>query len=285
MESSLEGKTCIVTGANSGVGKAMATNFARRGARVVMVARNRESADAALVDVRKDARGEVSLEIADLARLSEVRALASRLSDRFPKIDVLMNNAGTYLANRHVTDEGYEVSFVVNHLAPFALTLLLRNALAASGAARVVATSSMAYTTAKMDVDDLMMERKWSALRQYANGKLGTVLFTKELAERLRGDGIRAYAYHPGGVRSGMAQDEPNFMGTMMRMLGPLLRTPEKGAETGVYLATEELTEGLGGFFVDRREKKLGRTATDAELSRKLWDRSLELAAAKGASL
>lgn len=270
----MDGKVCVVTGANSGVGKAMASALAARGATVVMVARDPAKGAAALEDVQRTARGPVSLEQADLSRLRDVRALAERLRERFPKVDVLMNNAGIYLAKRHVTDEGHEFSMVVNHLAPFLLVNLLRDRLAAAGGARVVTTGSMAYTTAKLDVDDLSMEKGWSALRQYANAKLAALLTTREVARRFGSEGVIANCYHPGGVRSGMAQDEPNFMGTMMWALGPFLRSPERGADTGLWLATEASLPSNGGFFVDRKPRTLKGPASDQALAERLWDRS-----------
>lgn len=274
----MRGKNCIVTGANSGVGKAMATELARRGANVVMVSRDAEKGRQAAADVEKTATGDVSVEVADLSLVRDVRSLAARLAARLPRVDVLMNNAGIYLPTRVVTDEGLEFSFAVNHLAPFVLTNLLRERLAAAGGARVVTTGSMAYITAKLDLDDLGMEKKWRPLRHYANTKLAALVLTSEVARRFGAEGIVANTYHPGGVRSGMAQDAPNFMGTMMWALGPFLRTPAKGAETGLYLATEAGLESSGGFFVDRKAQTLRGAAADEALASHLWAKSAEIA-------
>ena len=278
---SVDGKICVVTGANSGVGKAMASALAARGATVVMVARDPARGAAALEELQRTARGPVSLELADLSLLRDVRALAERLRERFPKVHVLMNNAGIFLAKRRLTEEGHEFSMVVNHLAPFLLVNALRDRLAAAGGARVVTTGSMAYTTAKLDVDDLSMEKGWSALRQYANAKLAALLTTREVARRFASEGVIANCYHPGGVRSGMAQDEPSFMGTMMRVMGPFLRSPERGADTGLWLATDESLRASGAFFVDRKQRALRGAASDQALAERLWDVSATLTGAR----
>lgn len=274
----MRGKNCIVTGANSGVGKAMATELARRGANVVMISRDAEKGRLAAADVESTATGDVSVEVADLSLMRDVRSLAARLRSRLTHVDVLMNNAGIYLPTRVVTDEGLEFSVAVNHLAPFVLTNLLRERLAAAGSARVVTTGSMAYRSAQLDLDELGMEKKWRPLRHYANTKLAALLFTSELARRFGGDGVVANTFHPGGVRSGMAQDAPSLMGTMMWALGPFLRTPEKGAETGLYLATEESLSERGAFFVDRKALALRGAAADEALAGRLWAKSAELA-------
>jgi retinol dehydrogenase-12 len=269
--SDMDGKICVVTGANSGLGLVMSETFARRGATVVMVARDRGKGEDALALVKKS--GEASLELADLSLLADVRALAARLSERFERIDVLMNNAGLYLSSRVATKEGNELTFTVNHLAPFLLTNLLADRLAEG--ARVITTSSGAHGMAKLDLDDLMMAKRWSGFRQYGNGKLANILFTGELARRF--DRLTPACFHPGAVATGFAQDEPTVMGSLIGAFGSLvLRTPAKGADTGIWLAAEpEIARGE--YYMDRKVKKPRRAALNAELAGALWAKSAEL--------
>ncbi|WP_394839343.1 SDR family oxidoreductase [Pendulispora rubella] len=280
----MQGKVCVVTGASSGVGKAMAIELARRGARVVVCSRSEALGQETLAEVKAiaQARGdreEPILEVANLSSLVEVRGLAERLRRRFEVIHVLMNNAGLYLPNRRLTVDGYDVVFTVNHLAPFLLTNLLRDRLAAAGNARVVATSSVGFRSADLDMGDLMMAKgRWRGLTQYANSKLAIILFTREATRRFADDGIRLNCFHPGGTRSRMAQDEPNWIGWMWKNFGFLLRRPEKGAETGVYLATSPEVENVSGeYFTDLKVQDVTPAARDEVLSARMWDVSMEL--------
>lgn len=280
----MQGRVCVITGASSGVGKAMALELARRGARVVICARSEALGRETLAEVKAVAqsrgeREEPILEVANLASMAEVRSLAERLRRRFEAIHVLMNNAGLYLPNRRLTVDGYDVVFAVNHLAPFLLTNLLRDRLAAAGNARVVATTSVAFRSARLDMGDLMMSKgPWRGLTQYANSKLAVVHFTREAARRFAADGIRLHCFHPGGTRSRMAQDEPNWIGWMWRSFGFLLRKAEKGAETGVYLATSPEVENVSGeYFMDLKIRDLTPAARDEVLAARMWDVSVEL--------
>lgn len=258
----------------------MSTAFARAGANVVMVARRRDAGEAALAEVKRavDGGAEPVLELADLSSMADVRALADRLA-RFERIDVLMNNAGLYLEKRRTTADGFEYSFAVNHLAPFLLTHLLHDQLAAATDARVVTTASLAHRFARFDLDDLMMEKDWNGFRQYGNGKLANILFARELARRHRGRGIRSSSFHPGAVNTGFAQDEPTMIGGLMAAFGGIvLRTPREGADTGIYLAMSKDADGANGeYYIDRKPKKPGGHRTHAELAEKLWHKSAEL--------
>lgn len=275
--SRLRGKVCVVTGANSGIGLAMSTAFARAGASVIMIARRREAGEAALAEVKRTAEAEPALELADLSSMTEVRALAARLA-RFERIDVLMNNAGLYLDARRTTADGFEYSFAVNHLAPFLLTHLVHDQLVAAEA-RVVTTASLAHRFARFDLDDLMMEKDWNGFRQYGNGKLANILFARELARRHRGRGIRASSFHPGSVHTGFGQDEPTLIGGLVSVFGGLvLRTPREGADTGIFLAMSKDADGANGeYYIDRKPKNPGGHRTHAELAEKLWNKSAAL--------
>ena len=272
----VQGKIVVVTGANSGIGKAMARDLAGRGARVVMVCRNPEKGEEARREiVESSGNEEVSLELADLGDMDQVRSVAERLR-ALPRIDALMNNAGLYLPDRQISPDGFEMMFAVNHLAPFLLTHLLRDTLAKTDAPRVVTTSSIGHRFCKFDIDRLQAEHRFIPLEQYGLTKLANIFFTKEAARRYEGGGLNCF--HPGAVGTGFAQDEPGFFNALMKVGKIFIRSPEKGAETGIYLATSDAVEGVTGeYFVDRKKRKPSRTARDPELARALWERSAEM--------
>jgi NAD(P)-dependent dehydrogenase (short-subunit alcohol dehydrogenase family) len=273
----MKGKVCVVTGANSGIGKAMATDLARRGATVVMVCRD-PARGAAARDAIREASGseDVELERADLGVLDEVRDLAARLARR-ERIDVLMNNAGLYLPERRVSADGHEMMLAVNHLAPFLLTNLLMERLKASRA-RVITTSSVGHKFTRGRLDDLQAERRYVPLAHYGVTKLANILFTREVARRHGDDGVTAHCFHPGAVRTGFAQDEPGLFQSLVSVGRVFLRSPEKGGETGVFLASHPAaTETNGRYFVDKKPRRPSRQARDPKLAARLWDRSREL--------
>lgn len=268
---------CVVTGANSGIGKAMATELARRGARVVMVCRNPDKGEAARrAIVEASGNDAVELERADLSSLAEVRDVAVRLARR-ERIDVLMNNAGLYLPERQRSPEGHEMMLAVNHLAPFLLTHLLLDSLKAARG-RVVTTSSVGHRFTTGSLDDLHAERRYVPIVHYGVTKLANILFTRELARRHGDDGITAHCFHPGAVRTGFAQDEPGLFQSFVRLGRAFLRSPEKGGETGVYLASDPaVTRTNGRYFVDKRPRRPSRAARDRRRAARLWDQSREL--------
>ncbi|MFW6051726.1 MAG: SDR family oxidoreductase [Myxococcota bacterium] len=269
---------CMITGANSGIGKAMAGALARRGMGIVMVCRNREKAEAAKRDIEAAADGvHVELLIADLASMEEVRRVAEAFRARHGELDVLVNNAGLYLPKRLTSPDGFEMMFAVNHLAAFLLTRLLEEPLRAGGA-RVITVSSGGHHLGHLDFDDLQCERGFRAFRQYGTTKLANVLFTRELARRWSDRGVIAHCFHPGAVYTGFAQDEPGLLGALVKLGRPFLRTAEKGARTGVYLASDPAAaETSGGYFIDGRPAKPSREARDDAVAAKLWDTSERL--------
>jgi len=273
----VKGKTCVVTGANSGIGKAMAMELARRGAKVVLVCRSAEKGGAARAEIAKaTSNDDVHLERADLSSLDEVRDLAKRLG-RLERIDALLNNAGLYLPERLLSPDGFEMMFAVNHLAPFLLTNLLRERLAASSA-RVVTTSSGGHRLCLFDLENLHAERGFTPFGQYGLSKLANILFTREAARRLADDGINANCFHPGAVATGFAQDEPGLLNTFMKYGAMLLRSPEKGAETGIYLASDQdVADVTGEYFKDKKPIKPSRTARDDSAASDLWEVSARL--------
>ena len=262
----------VVTGASSGIGGAAAVELAERGGTVVLVGRDRDRLGA--VAERCERVGATAVAVpADFASLDEVRRLASELLARDEPIEVLANNAGTYTERRKETAAGHELTFAVNHLAPFLLTNLLADRLRASAPARVVVTSSDAHRGGVLDFDDLELERRWSGLRAYSNSKLANVLFTRALARRLDGSGVVANCFHPGVVATRLVRGGLSSIAWAgVRVLG---KRPRSGAETLVYLAgAPEAAEVSGEYFVHRRPVRVLGQAADDDAAELLWERS-----------
>ncbi len=267
------GKTCLVTGANSGIGLEIARGLAARGARVLMVARDADRGEAARVEVAESTGSDsVELLLCDLSSQRQVRELAVEVLDRCGELHVLVNNAGLTLGERILTEDGIETTFAVNHLAPFLLTELLRERLVASAPARVVTVASDAHRGSKIDFDDPSGGRKFSAWGAYGQSKLANILFTTELAQRLEGTGVTATCLHPGVVRTGFGRQGPAFIRFFLKVGGFFLLTPGRGADTGVWLASSSEVEGAsGGYYAKRRMATLSRAASDPESARRLW--------------
>jgi len=279
----MQGQVCVVTGATSGIGKAAAAALARQGAEVIVVGRDPGRAEATAAAIQADGAPPPKVEIADLARLDQVRALAGRLNQTLDRIDVLINNDGLVLNERQVTPDGYEHVFAVNHLAPFLLTNLLRPKLTASAPARVITVSSDAHTAARLDLDDPNLEHGWSSWRSYSNSKLANILFTRELARRLDGTGVTANCLHPGVVRTGFGRDARPLMRVGITIARPFMLSPERGADTIVYLASSpDVAAKTGGYYVKREPREPSAAARDDGLARGLWETSERLTGLAG---
>jgi retinol dehydrogenase-14 len=277
---SMTGKTVLITGATSGIGRAAAIDLATMGARVGITGRDRARAEAAAAEIaRVSGNPAVDVFVADMSGQSEVRRLADEVLTTYPRLDVLLNNVGGFWAHRHVTADGLERTFALNHLAPFLLTSLLLERLIASAPARVVTVSSGAQSLGKIDFDDLMGERRYSGQRAYNQSKLANVMFTYELARRLEGTGVTATALHPGVTRTGFGAEDPNPMMTpIIAILRPFMKSPTRGAETAIYLSSSPEVEGVTGrFFADRKARKSQDSSYDAATTARLWDVSAEL--------
>jgi len=272
----LKGRTVVVTGASSGIGAAAARRFAELGATVAVVGRSPDRTAA----VAEAVGGQPHL--ADFGRLDDVRRLAKELLDRYPRIDVLANNAGGVFARRTTSADGHELTFQVNHLAPFLLTSLLLDRLAeAPEGARVVNTTSMGYRFGRLDLDDLNgTHRRYSSQGSYGTAKLATVIFTRELARRMRDTGVTASVFHPGLIATDISRDSAT---TSLIMRSPLARvvlsTPDKGAEPLLYLATHPDAKALNGHYFHKlkQTEPKGEQATCPDTARRLWDRSAHL--------
>jgi NAD(P)-dependent dehydrogenase (short-subunit alcohol dehydrogenase family) len=279
----MQSQVCVVTGATSGIGKAAAAALARQGAEIIVVGRDPGRAEATAAAIQADGAPPPKVEIADLARLDQVRALAGRLNQTLDRVDVLINNAGLVLNERQVTPDGYEHVFAVNHLAPFLLTNLLRPKLTASAPGRVITVSSDAHTAARLDLDDPNLEHGWSSWRSYSNSKLANILFTRELAGRLDGTGVTANCLHPGVVRTGFGRDARPLMRVGITIAKPFMLSPERGADTMVYLASSpDVAAKTGGYYVKRQLREPSAAARDDGLARRLWEISERLTGLAG---
>ncbi len=279
----MDGRTVVITGANSGVGRATAVAVAEVGAHTVITARSPERGGQALADIRRVSGSDrVDLVVFDLGDLASVRRGADEILGRFPRIDVLVNNAGLVQSDRRETVDGYEATFATNHLGPFLLTRLLTDRLVASAPARVVTVASTAHHGARrgLDFDDLQSTRHYRGMRAYSRSKLANILFTEELAQRLSGTGVTANSLHPGTVASGFARDDDarGFLAFGIKVIKPFILTPEKGARTSVYLATSpEVAEVTGQYFVKCRPRTPSPAARDQAAATLLWSVSEDL--------
>lgn len=274
----MKDRVCVVTGATTGIGKETARELARAGARVLLLARNAERAEAARAELAAETGATVEVVLADLSSLTDVRRAAREIEARAPRLDVLVNNAGVLLGRREVTSDGYEKTFATNHLAYFLLAHELGGLLRRSAPARIVNVASVAHVYGRMYWDDLMLEREYSELRAYGQSKLANILFTRELARRLAGTGVTANCLHPGGVWSPLYDDVTSWTRLAMTIARPFLIGPKKGARTSVYLATSpEVAEVTGEYFVRCRPRRPAKHARDDDAARRLWDASAKL--------
>jgi NAD(P)-dependent dehydrogenase (short-subunit alcohol dehydrogenase family) len=272
-------KRVLITGATRGIGLAAAQALARRGAKLAIVARDDARAAAAVRSIEGEGGGEVDVLHADLTSQASVRALASEALARYPRIDVLVNNAGAMFTKRELTIDGIERTWALNHLAPFLLTTLLLDRLKASAPARIITTSSDAHKGKLIPFDDLNAERSWKGrgFTRYGETKLANIMFTRELARRLDGTGVTAYCFHPGLVATGFNRNNGALMSAAMTVIAPFSRSPRKAAETLVWLAdSPDVSKQSGGYYEDRALAVSSRQAQDPTLARRLWEVSEE---------
>ena len=272
-------KTCLVTGANSGIGKYTAIGLADLGANVVMVCRDAERGRAAREEIASATGNEnIDLLIADLSLSHSIQQLAGTVLSRYDRLDVLVNNAGAYAATRTLTGEGLEQTFALNHLGYFLFTNLLLDLLKSSAPARIVNVASEAHRRSRIDFDDLMGERSYKAFRAYGQSKLANIMFTYDIARRLEGTNVTANCMHPGVVATNFAHRDGGMVGFLIKTFGFLMRRPAKGAETAVYLASSAEVDGVTGrYFIDRKDVRSSAVSYDESAGRRLWQVSEEL--------
>ena len=277
---SMAGKVVLITGGTAGIGKATAVGLATLGARVAITGRDLGRAEDAAADIRRAAANpDVRAFGADLSIQSEVRRLASEVLAAYPRLDVLINNVGGFWATRHVTSDGLEHTFAVNHLAAFLLTDLLLDRLQASAPARVVTVSSNAQSLGTIDFEDLQAERRYSGQDAYNQSKLASVMFTYELARRLTGTGVTATVLHPGVVNSGFGAEDPSrIFKYLVPFWRPFMKTPQQGAATSIYLASSPEVEGVTGrYFANTRPQPSNDASYDTAAATRLWQISARL--------
>ncbi len=275
---SMTGKTVLITGGTGGIGRAAAIGLASMGARVGITGRDLARAkEAAAVIAAESGNQAVDVFIADMSSQAEVRRLAGEVLVAYPSLDVLLNNVGGFWASRHVTADGLEHTFALNHLAPFLLTRLLLDRLKASAPARVVTVSSAAQSMGRIDFDDLMGARTYSGQRAYNQSKLANVMFTYELSKRLAGTGVTATAVHPGMTNTAFSSEDP-ALGLLVRILRPFMQSPAKGADTAVFLASSPEVESMsGGYFAKRKRRGSHESSYDSVTTARLWQVSADL--------
>lgn len=282
---STDQRVCVVTGANSGTGYVTALELARSGATVVMLCRNADKGAAAReAIIAETGNQQVELIVVDLAEMAEVRRAAREFTDRHAKLDVLVNNAGGVTQTRRESSEGLESMFAGNYLGHFLLTTLLLDRLKNAERARVINVSSVAHKGAKIDFADLQGRNRGNPMRGYGQSKLAQILFTYELAERLRDSGITVNAMHPGAVASGFKN---GAHGVARALIGAFYAgfgiSPEKGADTILHLANSpEVADVTGKYFIKRRPVATSKTSYDDDVRRRLWAVSEELLATTG---
>jgi len=272
----MTGKVCIVTGANTGIGKETALGLARLGATVVMVCRDRERGEAAQREIKqKSGNSNVDLMLCDFSSQNSIRQFVRDFTERHHRLDVLVNNAGVVLRQHSMTEDGLESTFAINHLGYFLVTNLLLDVLKKSAPSRIVNVASTAHKYGKLDISGWPTGRNYSSFGAYANSKLANVLFTYELARRLKGSGVTANCLHPGGVGTNLFRGLPAFMQTLIKLV---TISPERGARTSIFLASSPEVEGVTGkYFARSKQQRSSEASRDEEAANILWEVSAEL--------
>ncbi len=277
MSWSVSGKTCLITGANTGIGKETARALVKKGANVVMVCRDRGRGEAARKEIAGRG-GEVDLLIADLSVQRKIRRLSDDVLSRYPSLPLVISNAGVVMPQREVTSDGHEATFAINHLAPFLLINLLRERIEASTPARIVVVASQVEAGGILDFDNLHLERGYEPLVAYRQSKLANVLFTYELARRLKNTDVTVNCLHPGVIATNLLCDymgRPRIASKLHRLTHP---GPKKGAATSIRLATDPSLEGVSGkYFRPEGQSQSSKQSYDEALATRLWEESERL--------
>jgi NAD(P)-dependent dehydrogenase (short-subunit alcohol dehydrogenase family) len=274
----MQGKTVVITGATSGIGQVTAEELARQGARIVFTARDAAKAGVTLARLKGIGPGAQHDWVqADLSTIAAMKAAGAALAAKAGRIDVLVNNAGAIFDHREVTADGLEKTFAVNHMAYFVVTEVLRPNLAPR--ARIVSTASGAHAFGRLDFTDLQSAQRYSGMTAYGTSKLCNILWTCALSRRLASTGITANCFHPGGVNTGFADNTTGLLRTLMGLAKPFMLTPQKGADTLVWLASAREIEGrTGGYWVKRKLVQPSAAARDPDNVARLWAESARIA-------
>jgi len=279
IEKSLTNKICLVTGATSGIGAVTVEALAEKGATVIIVGRYPKKSKSTVNRIRqKTGNSSIEFMLADLSSQEEIHCLAEQFKKKYQRLDVLINNAGAYFRSRHLSVDGYEMTFALNHLGYFLLTNLLLNTLKASVPARIINVSSNAHERGRINFEDLQRQRNYHGFEVYAQSKLANILFTYELAKRLKGTGITVNALHPGGVATNLGRNNGWIRHIIKRLVKRKLISPVDGAQTSIYLATSKDVQGVTGkYFVKSKSVPSSKTSYDEVLGHQLWKVSAEM--------
>ena len=274
----MKGRICMITGANSGVGKATAIGLAKMGATIVMVCRNKEKGEKASDDIKRESNNKsVDLMLVDLSSQKAIHQFVKDFKEKYKCLDVLINNAGVNLSKRILTEDGIETSLAVNYLAPFLLCNLLFDSLKASKSARIVNVASSVQAKS-IDFDNLNGEKHYRQMKAYSTSKLALIIFTYEFARRFDGNGVTINCLHPGYVRTNMIRNFRKFVKYFFPFISLFVKSPKRGAKTSIYCASSSDIEGASGkYFKKRKEAKSVKASYDEELAKHLWDISIEL--------
>lgn len=278
-------KTAVVTGANTGVGYETALGLAKQNFEVIMLCRSQEKGEKARNKIIEISRNEhVFLILADLASLKSIKNAAKIIIEQYPIIDVLVNNAGVFALKKEYTEDGFEKMTGVNYIGHFYLTQLLLPNLKKANSARIVVVSSNGYKMARFDLSNLQPESKFSIIGNYGRSKMMTLLFARELSDRLSDTSITVNALHPGAVATSMGVNRKTGFGKIVyKFLRPFFKTPEQGAVTSLYVATSKEVEGVSGqYFIECKPVEVKEIAKNPELTRKLYEKTNEIIKQKG---
>ncbi len=279
MQNSMQGKTVMVTGATNGIGLVAARELANMGARVMLVSRNQQKC-VTVAEQIKSQTGNLQVEyiVADLSTRTGVQQAAHEFKKHHTHLDVLLNNAGAVYMSRQLSKDNIELTFALNHLNYFHLTILLLDVLKASSSARIVSVASDAHRSQKLNFDDLQAEKSYNGMGVYGRSKLANVLFTYELARKLDGTKVTANALHPGFVSTGFGKNNGKLMKIVLGLLSPIQREPAEGAATSIYLASSPEVQGVTGkYFTDCKPVDSDPASYDRATAEKLWQTSLEM--------
>jgi NAD(P)-dependent dehydrogenase (short-subunit alcohol dehydrogenase family) len=274
------GKTVVITGGTSGIGEVAAIALAKMGARIVLIARDEARGETTLRRLREAAPGIAhALYYADLLRLADAKRVASDVATNERRIDVLINNAGALFGARQLTQDALERTFALNHMAYFVVTEGLRERLVASAPARIINTASGAHRSATLDFDDLQSEKDFGGMKAYRRSKLCNILFTRELARRLDGTNVTANCVRPGFIATRFGDQSGGLSSLFFRLAKLFAKSPEKGAETLIYLASSpSAADVTGQYFYQCAPTAPSAAAQDDRAARLLWERSTALA-------
>ena len=273
----MKGKICMITGANSGIGKATAIALAEMGATVVMVCREKATGENAQKEIIElTGNKNVDLFLCDLSSLKEIREFVSNFKNKYQVLHILINNAGVMMKQGIISTDGFEMNLAVNHLAPFLLTNLLLDMLKKSAPSRIINVSSGAHKMAKLDINDLQSEnKKLRLMRIYGNSKLALMLFSYELSRKLEGTNVTINTVHPGVVATNLGRHQSKFSQGFSKVV---FKKPEKGAETSIYLASSPEVEGITGkYFVNKQSRKSSEASYNEDNAKKIWKISSEM--------